>query len=413
MTKGQPIPRRLPATFLALRHRNFRLFFAGQLVSLMGTWMQSVAQGWLVLQLTNSAFMLGLVGAASSLPILAFSFLGGTLADRVSKRGVLIATQSAAMLLALALWGLVASHAVQTFHVLIVATLLGVVMAFDIPARQAFVVEMVGKEDLINAIALNSSAFNTARIIGPAAAGVLIASAGTANCFLINGLSFVAVIAALAAMDVGLLNGPATSQSAGLRESLNEVKLFLMGSRVHLLVLLLTAALSVFVLPYAVLMPLFARDVLRVGVRGLGVLMSASGLGALTGALTVATFGGRGSRFRWLLGSSLLMAAALLGFSFSRTYVISLGLLFFVGLGVVIQATTANGFLQLSVPDGMRGRMMALFGIVFMGVMPLGNLLAGFLAEIFGVPLALALGAVLSAAVTGALYVLVPAALRP
>jgi MFS family permease len=288
------------------------------------------------------------------------------------------------------------------------ATLLGTVMAFDIPARQAFVAEMVGKDDLVNAIALNSGAFNAARIIGPALAGILIASAGLANCFLFNGLSFVAVLVALWLMDESLLNGPRERHQAGLREGLREVWRFLAGSRRHLLVLGMVSTLSVFVLPYAVLMPLFARDVLRVGARGLGVLMSATGLGALCGALTVATFGGRGSLTRWLFGSSFLVSAALLAFSFSRSYPLSLALLFLVGLGVVMQATTTNGFLQLSVPDAMRGRMMALFGTMFMGMMPLGNLIAGLLAHLFGAPLALGLGAVLSGSVAAAVFLLVP-----
>jgi MFS family permease len=408
MSSNPQMSQRFPATFASLRHRNFRLFWTGQLLSLVGTWMQSVAQGWLVLQLSNSALVLGLVGAASSLPILALSFLGGTLADRASKRRLLLVTQSAMMLLALALWGLVATGVVRTWHVLGMATLLGTVMAFDIPARQAFVAEMVGKDDLVNAIALNSGAFNAARIIGPALAGILIASAGLANCFLFNGLSFVAVLVALWLMDERLLNGPRERHQAGLREGLREVWRFLAGSRRHLLVLGMVSTLSVFVLPYAVLMPLFARDVLRVGARGLGVLMSATGLGALCGALTVATFGGRGSLTRWLFGSSFLVSAALLAFSFSRSYPLSLALLFLVGLGVVMQATTTNGFLQLSVPDAMRGRMMALFGTMFMGMMPLGNLIAGLLAHLFGAPLALGLGAVLSGSVAAAVFLLVP-----
>lgn len=397
-----PKTQRLPATFASLRHRNFRLFFTGQLLSLVGTWMQSVAQGWLVLQLSGSALALGLVGAASSAPVLAFSFLGGTLADRASKRRLLVLTQTASMLLALGLWALVASGLVATWHVLVMATLLGTVMAFDIPARQAFVVEMVGREDLVNAIALNSSAFNAARMVGPALAGIIIASAGVANCFLLNGLSFLAVLGALLLMDERLLGGPRERDRAGLREGLREVRRFLQASREHLLVLGMISALSILVLPYAVLMPIMARDVLGVGARGLGFLMSATGVGALTGALGVATFGGRGRRSRWLFGSSFLVSAALLAFALSRSFPLSLALLFLVGLGIVVQATTTNGFLQLSVPDTMRGRMMALFGIMFMGMMPLGNLVAGLLAHLFGAPFALGLGAALCGGLSAA-----------
>jgi MFS family permease len=398
---------RLPATFAALRHRNFRLFFGGQLISLVGTWMQSVAQGWLVLQLSNSALALGVVGAASSLPILAFSLLGGSLADRVSKRHLLILTQSFFALLALALWALVAAGVAQTWHVVLLALLLGMGMAVDMPARQAFVVEMVGKDDLVNAIALNSSVFNGARMVGPALAGIIIASAGTANCFLLNALSFLAVIAALAMMDASLLNGGRPNHT-GLRAGLQEVREFLGASRPQLLVLGIMATLSIFVLPYTVLMPLFARDVLHVGARGLGFLMSATGVGALCGALIVATFGSRGSRSRWLFASAILVSAALLAFSLSRSYALSLALLFFVGLGIVMQATTSNSFLQLSVPDAMRGRMMALFGIVFMGFMPLGNLIAGVLAHLFGASLALGIGAGLSGTVAAATLLFVP-----
>jgi MFS family permease len=408
MVTAQPATRRLPATFAALRHRNFRLFFGGQLLSLVGTWMQSVAQGWLVLQLSNSALMLGFVGAASSLPILALSFLGGTLADRHDKRRLLIITQTAAMLLAFGLWALVAAGLARTWHVVAMAFGLGTVMALDVPARQAFVVEMVGKEDLVNAIALNSSVFNAARMIGPALAGILIAEAGTANCFLINGLSFLAVIAALAMMNPTLLNGRGHTRHVGLRDGAAEMRRFLAGNRPQLLVLALTAVLSICILPYAVLMPIMARDVLGVGARGLGFLMSATGVGALAGALTVATFGGRGSRTGWLFGPSLLAAAAMLAFSLSRRYPLSLALLFFVGFGIVCQATTSNGFLQLSVPDALRGRMMALFGIFFLGMMPLGNLVAGFVAHLSGAPLALGLGAVVSGVVSLAMLALSP-----
>jgi len=407
-TNPEMIARRLPPTFAALRHRNFRLFFTGQLISLVGTWMQSVAQGWLVLQLTNSALMLGLVGAASSLPILVLSYFGGTVADRVSKRHLLIFTQTASMLLAFALWGLVHTGVVQTWHVMAMAMGLGTVLSFDIPARQAFVVEMVGRPDLINAIALNSSAFNAARIFGPALAGAIIASAGMANCFFFNGLSFVAVIAALLAMDPRLLNGPAQGARSSFRGGLREMRAFLASRRPLLYVLLLVSTLSVFVLPYAVLMPLVARDVLGVGATGYGMLMSATGVGALAGALSVATFGRRGTRSRWIFGSSTLVAAALLAFSFSRSFNLSLGLLFFVGLGVVIQSTTSNSFLQLSVPDNMRGRIMALFGITFMGLTPLGNLLAGVAAHFLGAPAALSLGAATSAAVVAAVFLLAP-----
>jgi MFS family permease len=336
--------------------------------------------------------------------VLALSFFGGHVADRHSKHTIMVATQTAAMLLALILWRLVASGTVQVWHVFALATALGTVMAFDIPARQAFVVEMVGKEDLVNAIALNSSVFNAARMAGPALAGVIIASVGTARCFLINGLSYVAVICALLLMDKERLANSNSAVRVGFRRGAGQVWSFLREHEPALLVLLMTGTLSVFVLPYATLMPIFARDVLKVGPKGLGWLMSAAGVGALAGALGVAAFGKRGSRSRWLFGGAATVTIALLGFSLSPDYRLSLGLLFFLGMGVVVQSTTSNSYLQLSVPDEMRGRIMGLFGVVFLGMMPAGNLLAGFMAHIWGARAALGLGAAVCGTVTAIIF---------
>jgi len=396
---------RLPRTFAALGHRNYRLFCAGQMVSVTGSWMQNMALSWLIYKLTNSAFLLGAIGSLGTLPMLVLGVPGGVMADRVEKRRILLATQSAAMVLALVVAVLTFGHLIRPWHIAVLSLLSGTVFAYDMPARQAFVVEMVeDRRHLMNAIALNSSIFNGARIIGPAIAGVLVASVGPAWCFLINGVSFTAVLGGLL-----LMRFPARprqrQETSVLADALSGLRYLRANSTVMGLAALL-AVFSVFGWSYAVLMPVFARSVLHVGPQGLGYLMTATGVGALLGALTVASSSGRPSR-RVLFGGALLLSAALLGFSASRAFELSLGLAALAGFGGVAFMSTANTTFQMSVPDEVRGRMMGVWALVFAGSAPLGSFQMGIVAQYFGAPTAVAIGAAICAvAALGALVLL-------
>lgn len=382
-------------TFAALKHRNFRLFFAGQLVSLTGTWMQNTAQGWLVYQLTGSKIMLGSVAAASSLPMLVLSVWGGSVADRHSKRNVVFFTQAGMMVLAFCFAGLVWSGRIQPWHILALAALGGVAMAFDMPARQAFMVEMTSREDLMNAISLNSSIVNGARIVGPAVAGLLMAKVGLTMCFFLNGLSFIAVIAGLCLMRLPRFVPPAQPVSTG-RHMLEGFAYVARHRRVRIL-LLLFLVVGIFGWSYSVLLPAYARDILRVGERGYSALLSANGFGALLGALTVATYGKR-IRPRWMvLGGLWLFSSMLMLLAVVRWYPLVLACLAVAGWGMLLYFSTTNTLIQTSVPDTMRGRVMGIWALVFGGMMPIGGLESGMLAHAVGVPLAVAGGALVCA----------------
>jgi MFS family permease len=381
---------RLPRTFAALRHRNYRLFFAGQLVSLTGTWMQNMALPWLVYDLTKSAFLLGLISSLGMLPMLLFAIPGGVLADRVSKRRILLTTQSCAMLFAFVLSLLTLAHWIHVWHIAALALLGGIVFAFDMPARQAFVVEMADRRDLMNAIALNSSIFNSARIFGPAVAGVLVASIGPGWCFFVNGWTFVAVLIGLLLMRFPP-QAPRHFDTTPLADAIGGLRYLRSNATVMNLAVLL-AVMTLFGWSYAVLMPVFATTVLGAGARGLGYLMTANGVGALIGALTVATLAGRPNP-RMLFAGALLLVAALIGFSFSRSLPLSLFLLALVGLGGIAFMSTANSTFQLSVPDEVRGRIMGVWGLVMAGTGPIGSLQIGALAEYLGAPNAVLIGA--------------------
>ena len=385
----------LPRPFSAFRHRNYRLFFSGQIISLTGTWLQQVALGWLVLTLTNSALLLGVVGSISALPILIFSLPAGVVADRLSKRNLLVLTQCSAMLLALVLAGLTHWQIVTIYYIVAVGFLFGAVNAFDAPTRQSFVIEMVGRKDLMNAIALNSATFNGARIVGPAVAGAVIAAIGTAGAFFLNGISFIPVIVCLLLMRVTSRAPTAgASMVQGLREGLGFVR---RNSRVASL-LMLIAVVSVFSMPYAVLMPIFARDILKVGARGLGYLMSATGLGALTGALVISSLGDFRAKGRLLLTGNMTFCTMLILFSFSKLWPLSLGLLVVAGWGMMTYMALTNTLIQTSVPDRLRGRVMSLYTLMFMGMAPVGSLQAGLLAHWLGAPAAVRIGAIVCAA---------------
>jgi len=374
----------------ALRHRNFQLFFAGQLISLIGTWMQTVAQAWLVYRMTNSALLLGTVGFASQIPVFIMAPVGGIVADRNNRQRVVIATQTASMVLAGMLAALTLTGRVQVWHIMVLAAGLGVVNAFDIPARQAFLIEMVGREDLINAIALNSSMFNGARIIGPAIAGILVASIGEGWCFFANSASYLAVIAGLLMMRI---DHPANLAKQGSPlENILEGFRFARNTTPIRALLLLLGLVSFVGMPYTVLMPVFADRILHGGARGLGILMGATGVGALLGAASLAArVGVRG------LGRLVAVCAAGFGlslvlFAFSRIFWLSTLLLLPVGFFMMVQMASSNTLIQAMVPDQLRGRIMAVYSMMFMGMAPFGALSAGAIAHRIGAPWTVAMG---------------------
>ncbi|MFN2571253.1 MAG: MFS transporter [Gemmatimonadales bacterium] len=384
----------------ALAHRNFRLFFIGQGISLVGTWLQNVGEGWLILTLTNSPFYVGLTAALSSIGVLVFSLYAGVIADRVDKRRIIVFMQIAFMLEAFAISILVWTHVVAVWHVLVLATILGVASAFDIPMRQAFLVEMVGKDDLMNAIALNSSLFNGARVVGPAIAGLLIGAFGIAWCYFLNGLSYIAVIAGLLFMRMPAVTLPPKTTSAwtGFREVLTYLK----GEQRIRVLMLLTAILSVFGFPYISMMPVFARDVLHRGATGYGALTSSIGIGAVIGALAIALTSARIRRKGLLmLVGGTAFGILLILFSASRALGVSMLLLGFAGCAMIINNSILNTLLQTSAPDHLRGRIMGFYSFVFVGMAPFGAFMFGIAAEQVGVPTTIAVGgAIVTLAVT-------------
>ena len=380
----------LPKTFSALRHRNYRLFFAGQLISLIGTWMQNVAQAWLVYQLTGSPFYLGIVSFAGAIPVLFLSLWAGVIVDRVPKRNLLMITQTGALLLAFFLSADVFLGWVQPWHIVIFAFLLGAVNAFDAPTRQSFVVEMVGREDLPNAIGLNSAIFQMARIIGPTIAGIALAVVGPAWCFFLNGLSFIAVIFGLSQMQVKSIVAPKkdTSSFAQMRQGLGYIR----RNQIVRTLLGMVAIANVFAFGYSALMPAFAQDVLNSGPTGLGLLSASVGVGALIGALIVASQGNFQHKGRLLTMGNLFFPAMVLLFAASRFFPFSMLILVGAGLGFMIQNAMTNTLIQLAVPDDLRGRVMSVYMLVFQGFFPIGSLMAGTIAQNFGTPVGAAFG---------------------
>jgi MFS family permease len=408
-TDNQVATKGLLRTFLALRHRNFRLFWGGQLISLIGTWMQTVGQAWLVLELTHSALLLGVVGALQFLPVMILSLFGGVLADRLPKRTVLRFTQSFATLQAFILWILVATGEVRLWHVLILAAMLGLTNSVDMPTRQAFVVEMVGREDLPNAVALNSSIFNMARIFGPGLGGLIIAWLGVAPLFLLNAISFIPVIISLFLIDTKGLYAQVkrvTTQKDAPRpsalQSLREGLVYVVHNPAVLLIIAVVGVISLFGINFNVVLPLFATEVLNVGAIGFGIISSALGLGSLLSALWLA-WGNRKPSMRWLLLSAGAFCVLEAFFAISHWYPLSLLLIAGVGFAQIAFSATANTILQTVAPDKLRGRVMSVYMMVFAGSVPPGNLFTGELAHLFGAPVALLAGAGLSmsAAVAG------------
>ena len=380
--------------FGALAHRNFRLFFTGQGISLVGTWMQNVGEGWLILTLTNSPFYVGLTAALSSVGVLLFSLYAGVIADRVDKRRFIILMQLAFMIEAFTVSILIWTNAIAVWQVLVLATTLGIASAFDIPMRQAFVVEMVGKDDLMNAIALNSSLFNAARVIGPAIAGLLIGTVGIAWCYFVNGLSYIAVIAGLLMMRLPYDPRPPKTTSAwtGFRE----VLAYLRNDRRLRVLMILTAILSVFGFPYIAMMPVFARDVLNRGATGYGALTSSIGIGAVIGALGIALASARiRARGRLMLIGGTAFGILLILFSASRVLALSMVLLGLAGCAMIVNNSLTNTLIQTTAPDHLRGRVMGFYSFVFVGMAPFGAFLFGVVAERVGVPATIATGGVI------------------
>jgi MFS family permease len=374
----------------ALRHRNFQLFFSGQLVSLIGTWMQMVAQSWLVYRLTGSAALLGAMGFAAQFPVALMAPLGGITADRHNRHRIVITTQTAAMIQAAILAALVLSGHIRIWHLFVLASSLGVVNAFDLPARQSLLVDMVGKEDLMNAIALNSSLFNGARILGPAVAGILVAAIGEGWCFFANAASFIAVIVGLLLMRITPhpLAGTEQTPLENLREGFRWVR----GTRPVRSVLLLLGLVSLVGMPYAVLMPIFAGKVLHGGARSLGILMGATGVGALLGALTMAARRNLIGLGRWIACAAVGFGISLILFSLSRIFLLSVLLLIPLGFAMMVQMASSNTLIQSMVPDRLRGRVMSVYSMMFLGMAPLGALSAGLVAHRLGAPMTLVLG---------------------
>jgi MFS family permease len=383
-------PGRAAVMFRALRHRNFQLFFSGQLISLIGTWMQNVAQAWLIYRLTGSGALLGVLGFVSQIPIFLLSPVAGLAADRWRRRSVVIATQTASMILAFILAALTMTHRILIWEIIVLAALLGVVNAFDVPARQSFIIEMVGREDLLNAIALNSSMFNGARVAGPAIAGILVALVGEGWCFLLNGISYLAVIAGLFLMRID--KSLVVHDGSAALEKLREGFRFVRHTRPVRALLALAAVVSFMALPYTVLMPIFAVKILHGGASAYGALMGAVGVGAMIGALAIAVREQLRGLGKVVAYSSIGQAIALILFSASRWYTISMLLLVVSGLTMMMQFTSTNTLIQAMVPDQLRGRVMSIYSMMFLGMSPLGSLLAGWVADRIGAPATVAIG---------------------
>jgi MFS family permease len=394
--KTKPIdkPARRAGAFASFRHRNFQLYFSGQLVSNAGTWMQVIAQGWLVYQLTHSDLALGVVGFASAIPSLVATPWGGVVVDRVPKRTLLILTQTGAMLLAFLLAALAFTGLVQEWHIVVLAAALGLVNSFDSPARQAFVVEMVGREDMPNAIALNSLMFNSARVVGPALGGLLLAVVGVAWCFTINGISYLAVIWSLWAMELHPQGAKVQAESpwkqfmSGLHHASEQIEL---GG-----LIVLSLIFSVFAISYIQLLPAFVDVVLHQNASTYGWLTAAFGTGAVVGALIIANRPRPGWRGNWMFIANILFPIMLSVFIFNTILPLSYVLEFCMGAAFMIEYTMINTLLQTGVADEMRGRIMALYTITFLGFAPFGNLALGALSARIGLSLAVTVFAAIS-----------------
>jgi MFS family permease len=384
-------PSNFKAIFRSFQYRNYRLFFGGQSISLIGTWIQRIATPWLVYHLTGSVLLLGVVGFVGQIPTFIIAPFGGVLTDRWNKHRLLIATQVAAMFQAFLLALLYLTNTLEVWHIIALSAFLGIVNAFDVPVRQSFVIEMVEKkEDLGNAIALNSSMVNGARLLGPSIAGMLIAFTGEGICFLLNGLSYIFVIVSLLMMNV-TPKERAKKDSRVLKE-LKEGFAYAFGFPPIKHTILLLAIVSFMGMSYTVLMPVFAKEILHGGSHTFGFLMGASGLGALSGALYLASRKSVVGLSKLIPLATTIFGLGLIAFSFSRFFPLSLLLMVFVGFGMMMQMASSNTILQTIVDDDKRGRVMSLYTMAFMGTAPFGSILFGWLANIIGTPNTLIIG---------------------
>lgn len=386
----------LRSPFAALRHRNFRLYWIGQCISLIGTWMQRVAQSWLVLELTDSPFLLGVVGALQFTPIFFLALPAGAVADRLPRRKLVMATQATAMTLAFVLGTLTLTGRVTVTHIMVLATLLGVVTSFDVPARQSMIMDLVGREDILNAIALNSTSFNVARLIGPSVAGLLIAATGTGWAFVANGFSFLAVLVSLALMD---LDEHPTPGRMGLLRDIGAGLSFISRTPAVLAVFLAAGITSMLAMNFQTLLPVLARQEMHTGSEGFGFLLSAQGAGALAGALALASLSTGGPRPRLLWGALFAFTGleTILGLTtgplpWGRSFAVLMPLLLAVGWTMITFTASANSTIQVSVPPQMRGRAMSVYSMLMQGTGPLGSLFAGAVADRWGAGWAFATG---------------------
>lgn len=395
--------------FRALQHRNFQLFFTGQLISLIGTWMQSTAQLWLIYRMTNSPALLGFFGFASQIPIFFLAPVGGYFGDKFNRHRGVIWTQSAALILSFVLAALTLLGVVHVWQIVLIGFMAGIVSAFDVPIRQAFLVQMVGKEDLANAIALNSSIFNGARVVGPAIAGFAIAWIGEGWCFFLNGVSFLAVIIALLMMRINKIE-PRATKGSPLQYFLQGFR-FAMNDRPIRSALLLMSLMSMLGLQYTVFMPIFARDILHGGPSRLGILMSVAGIGAVFGALHFAARTDYDEIVKWIAATSTVCAVGLILFSQSSVFWLSAAMLLAVGFSATSQLAATNTIVQNRVPDDLRSRLMAVYATMIMGIQPIGALIAGGLAKRIGAPHALTIFG--SVCLIGSLFFVFRIAMRP
>ena len=378
----------------ALRHKDFLLYLIGLLISTVGTWMQGTALGWLVLQLTGSKMYLGIVGAASTIPVLLFTLHAGVIADRFNKRKLVILTQVLAGVQASVLAFLDLTHVIRIWHILVLSVFLGMINALDAPARQSMTVELTGKDDLMNGVALNSSAFNGARILGPAIAGVIVAIKGTGMCFLINAVSFIAVIFMLLVIHPVPVVGSDSDDS--MASQIREGVSYAFHHDLIRDLVMMTAVFSIFVMQFTTQMPAIAKEMLHVGAKGYGMMMSATGVGALIAALLVAGIGHKFRQGKIVLVGVIVTPIALIALSISHIYLLSIVFLIFTGWGMMQFLAVSNSIIQIASPDALRGRLLSVRTLVFMGFAPIGSLLVGALAEWLGVAFSIGICAVIS-----------------
>lgn len=390
-------PKRMPAgavsraaMLASLQHRNYRIFFFGQIISLTGTWMQMVAEAWLIYEITRSPLALGIMRFLHTIPVTLFTFYGGVLADRFEKRSILVVTQCFALVLSVILYLLASQGDIRVWQVGMIAFGLGVTNAFDIPARQSFVVDMVGKKDLTNAIALNSSVFNSARIIGPAIAGIILSRISVAACFLINAFSYAAVIVGYLIMRLPLKANQADKRN--VRTVTGEALRWIWKHSEVRVVFILVSMMSLFGMAYIALMPVFAKDILNIGPEGFGWLLTANGIGALVGSFTLAATGNQVNRSRLSLIGLGVFLVCMIFFAWSRNALLSSSILVFAGWGMIIFFATSNTLVQSHVSDSLRGRVMGIYSFCFIGLSPFGNFISGALAKWLHAPTAITMG---------------------